>query len=176
VITTLPALLASMLVLASADAFPTIDLARLPQETREPTTDPQGTKQPACVELQLVKLREQVETVVKSGDAEPAWHMVFSLLCGHSQASMQYLRWHMPERVAFTEFTGEGEDMVDFSWRTPAEIEPAKGHAWDALLEEGSTSCRLGIHFHTGGECFAYFDLRKVGNAWLVVKAGDGCI
>jgi hypothetical protein len=164
------------LLLASALAFPAIDLSKLDEGVRKPARNfyQHTPMAPACSPGEVTRLEVETRKAVGDDTATQAWRLAFTVLCGSSRASRRYLLRHTPERFMAQVFpSAKASNDVDREWRPRRDAAFRRGYAWDARVERKGRD--FNVDFHSDEMCAGGFTLRQVGGIWWFVETYDAC-
>lgn len=156
-------------------AVPLVDLNRLPADAMKPARDfhhADVRMSPACSVSELERLQKETRLLV-SEDAQGAWDVAMTMLCGTRDSSIRYLSRHMPKKVLFVDLLGT-EYGFENELRPRESIAMLRGKAWQARVEYESEM--LEFSYNTNDICQGSFSLRHVQRSWLLVRFGETCL
>ncbi len=155
---------------------PPIDLTKLPTAARKPVSNyyQKYEMQPVCSESEIARVQGETSKLAKLNNAKQAWSLAFTIFCGNSKASKNYIRRHTPKRILVTEYPGKSDNDVSQVLEHRESFPMLMGSAWEARVESVSNN-KLLYSYNAGGVCSGGFELRYVKGNWLVVKSTEAC-
>lgn len=128
----------------------------------------------ACAPDELAKLRSQIFSLAGRRAKDDAWKLTRVMVCDMGADAHRVIANHVRHTVA-KRIEGITPETISRVGIDDADLHDgyAKGAAWGASAERAGSG--LHVNFSTGETCWAGFNLRFDGRAWVVSELSGGC-